>query len=389
MKKATFLFAGLALIAASCSETEIVNSTTQETPETINFSAYANRLTKAVQTDVTTANLNSFNVTAIGDNAVYFDNITFTKGSSGVWESSTEYAWPNYALDFYAYNIPVDNDEQDKTGFSQFINNEENKNLKVTPAKEIAHQEDFVVAEALDQTLASTSGNDHHAVNLTFKHYLTQFVIEAMNSRPNNYTVEVSGVKITNIAGTGVYTFSNNQMTASTTENVKTSYEVSFSNKELTSVTHKVMGENGYGQWYLVPQTVTPWVQSSDIKNTANGAYLALKVRISASNGDMVYPKTTGEDGKQAYAWMAMPMPSVVSDAMEYAYAQGKKYTIIFNFFSDGKGAGFVDPQDPGDLDGDGSTEEDKGQPIGGHVIKFNATVDEWDADNTTITINL
>ena len=226
-------------------------------------------------------------------------------------------------------------------------------------------------------------------MNLTFKHYLTQFVIEAMNSRPNNYTVEVSGVKITNIAGTGVYTFSNNQMTASTTENVKTSYEVSFSNKELSSVTHKVMGENGYGQWYLVPQTVTPWVQSSDIKNTANGAYLALKVRISASNGDMVYPKTTGEDGKQAYAWMAMPMPSVVSDAMEYAYAQGKKYTIIFNFFSDGKGAGFVDPQDPGDLDGDGSTEEDKGQPIGGHVIKFNATVDEWDADNTTITINL
>lgn len=389
MKKATFLFAGLALIAASCSETEIVNSTTQETPETINFSAYANRLTKALQTDVTTANLKSFNVTAIGNNAVYFDNITFTKGSSRVWESSTEYAWPNYALDFYAYNIPENNDEQDKTGFAHFINIGENKNLKVTPAKEIAHQEDFVVAKALGQTLASTSGHDHHAVNLTFKHYLTQFVIEAKNSQPNNYKVEVTGVRIMNIAGTGVYTFNNSQMTASTTENVKTSYEVSFSNKELSSVTHKVMGENGYGQWYLVPQTVTPWVQSSDIKNTANGAYLALKVRIAASNGDKVYPKTTGEDGDQAYAWMAMPMPSVVSDDKVYDYAQGKKYTIIFNFFSDGTGAGFVDPQEPGDLDGDGSTEEDKGRPIGGHVIKFNATVDEWDANNTTITINL
>ena len=389
MKKATFLFAGLALIAASCSETEIVNSTTQETPETINFSAYANRLTKAVQTDVTTANLESFNVTAIGNNAVYFDDITFKKGSSGVWESKTEYAWPNYALDFYAYNIPVNNNEQDPTVFSHLIDNGENKRLIVTPAKTIEHQEDFVVAEALRQTLASTSGNDHHAVNLTFSHYLTQFVIEAKNSQPNNYTVEVSGVKITNIAGTGVYTFSNNQMTASTTENVKTDYSVSFESKELDSSKRKVMGENGYGQWYLVPQTVTPWVQSSDITNTANGAYLALKVRIAVPNGDKVYPKTTDENGKQAYAWMAMPMPSVVSDAMEYAYAQGKKYTIIFNFFSDGTGAGFVDPQEPGDLDGDGSTEDDKGQPIGGHVIKFNATVDEWDADNTTITINL
>lgn len=386
MKK-TLFFAALALVVTSCSETEIVNSNTQDAPESINFSAYANRLTKALQTDVTTANLTSFNVTAIGNNATYFENVTFTKnGTSGTWESEKDYAWPTYALDFYAYNVPENTSPTDETKFTPFINNGENKNLKVTPAKEIANQEDFVVAKALSQTLANTSGNEHHAVNLTFKHYLTQYVIEAKNSQPSNYNVSVSGVKIVNIAGTGVYTFADDKMEASTTENVLSTYDVSFTNKELTSVDHKMMGENGNGQWYLVPQTVTPWVVSADPTNAQKGAYLALKVKITAANGSKIYPKTNDDD---EYAWMAMPMPSVVTDVKNYDYAQGKKYTIIFNFFSDGTGAGFVDPEEPGDLDGDGDTEDDKGQPIGGHVIKFNATVEDWDTDNTTITINL
>lgn len=389
MKKTLFL-AALALVVTSCSETEIVNSNTQDAPESINFSAYANRLTKALQTDVTTANLASFNVTAIGNNATYFENVTFEKNStSGTWESAKEYAWPTYALDFYAYNVPENTSPTDKTTFTQSIINGENKNLKVTPAKEIANQEDFVVAKAMNQTLANTSGNVHHAVNLTFKHYLTQYVIEAKNSQPSNYTVSVSGVKIVNIAGTGVYTFADDnkdgKMEASTTENEKSTYRVSFTNKLLNSEDQKMMGEDGKGQWYLIPQTVTPWVESTDLKNAQKGAYLALKVKITAANGSKIYPKTSNDDG---YAWMAMPMPSVVTDEMNYDYAQGKKYTIIFNFFSDGKGAGFVDPEEPGDLDGDGETEDDKGQPIGGHVIKFNATVKDWDT-TTTITINL
>ncbi|MGN1263187.1 MAG: fimbrillin family protein, partial [Prevotella sp.] len=171
MNKTTLIFAGLALFAASCSETEIVSTNTQDVSESINFSAYANKLTKALQTDVTTANLTSFKVTAIGNNSIYFDNETFTKSASGVWESLDTHIWPNYALDFYAYNTPENVSEIDLTTFVHFINNGENKNLRVTPAKELANQEDFVVAKALNQTQAGTSSNENHAVNLTFKHY--------------------------------------------------------------------------------------------------------------------------------------------------------------------------------------------------------------------------
>lgn len=385
MKKNTFILAALALTAASCSETEIVNSDTQDVKESINFSAYTSRLTKAAQTDVTTANLSAFNVTAIGNDAIYFNDLTFTKGTA-VWESSTEYVWPNYPLDFYAYNVPVNANEMDKTDFGTYITLDENRNIKVAPAKELANQEDLVVAKALGQTSASAGMNEHHAVNLSFKHYLTQIVVKAMNSNTEDYNVDVTDVAIRNIAGKGVYYFSTDKMTAES-GNVA-DYVSTFPTKRLTELEHEVMTEDGNGKWYQVPQTITPWVQSTDIKNASKGSYLALKVKItSTTNGTPIYPITSG--GGDEYAWMAVPVPSVVNGDNVYDYVQGKKYTIILNFFSDGTGAGFVDPEYPGDLDGDGDTEDDKGQPIGVNVIKFNASVDEWDTENTTITINL
>ncbi|MGN0221039.1 MAG: fimbrillin family protein [Prevotella sp.] len=387
MKKETLFFAALTLVAAGCSETEIVNTSTQDAPESISFSAYANKLTKAVQTDVTTANLTSFNVTAISsDNEqLYFSDVTFTKKGE-VWESEDQYVWPNYKLDFYAYKVPENTSETDPTIFTKYIKLDENKNIDITVAKELANQEDFVVAKATEQTMANTSSNANHAVNLTFKHILTQIVVKAKNSNTEDYKVEVSDVAIRNIMSEGNYKFSDETMTA---KNGIKEFTASFTAKQLTSEDHEMMTDLGNGKWYLIPQTVSPWVQSTDQTNSAKGAYLALKVKITSTNTEApIYPIPASEEA-ETFAWMAMPMPSVVKDELVYNYQQGKKYTIIFNFFSEGTGAGFVDPQYPGDLDGDGDTDDDKGEAIGVNHIKFNATVDDWDSNNTTITINL
>ena len=78
MNKSIIIFAALALLAASCTKTEVVSCDAQGSQRGIGFSAYTAKPTKAAQKDVTTEDFNSFQVTAIGNGAVYFDNVTFT-----------------------------------------------------------------------------------------------------------------------------------------------------------------------------------------------------------------------------------------------------------------------------------------------------------------------
>ena len=380
MNKSTFALAALALIAASCTKTEVVGSGPETSGSGINFSAYTAKPTKAAQTDVTTANFTSFEVTAIGKGATYFDNVTFTKKVSGIWESVNPYFWPAFALDFYAYNTP------EKGVFTRNID-ANNETLTFAPSSTLAEQEDLVAAKALNQTLAST--NPSLATKLTFNHYLTQVIVKAKNSNILNYKVEVDGVKFANLAGEGTYSFSTEKMAApegKINSSTSADYVATFGATKLSDTETEVMTDGDAGRWYLVPQEVKPWDQANNKDNASNnGTYLALKVKITAKNGNLkIYP-ASGDDS----AWMAVPVP-VAQDATKFALAQGKKYTFIINFFSDNSksGAGFVDPEVPGDLDGDPVT-SDAGKPIVGNVIKFSAEVNNWDETNTEITINL
>ena len=76
---------------------------------------------------------------------------------------------------------------------------------------------------------------------------------------------------------------------------------------------------------------------------------------------------------------MAVPIPSALS------FLQGWKYTVNIKFFSN-NGAGYVDPEDGSDLNGDGEA-NDNGKKIIGGEIKFNAYVDGW--NNYSVDINL
>lgn len=377
MKKSTVLFAVLALVAAGCTKTRIVDIGAEGGQRSIGFSAYTTRPTKAAQADVTDDNFDSFEVTAIGNNAIYFDDVTFRKDI--VWESTPSYFWPAFPLDFYAYNTP-----EYAATFTRDITTA-GQTLFVKPNSDIAKQEDLVAA--YEGGKKESDNNSNAAIPINFKHYLTQVVVNAKNSNPT-YEVKVCEVKLANLAEDGTYTFNGNAMTA-TEEKVNsassTDYTAAFTAKTLGSEPQEVMTEGGAGRWYLIPQSVTAWNRGSDesalgtydMENTSNGTYLALKVKITANSGDLrIYP-ATGEE----YAWMAVPVPATL------AFAQGKKYNVTLDFFSPtGNGAGYVDPETPGDLDGDAGT-EDNGKKIIGGVIKFDATVTPWDTVDITISL--
>ena len=377
MNKSTIIFAALALFAASCTKTEVVSCDAQGSQRGIGFSAYTAKPTKTAQKDVTTEDFNSFQVSAIGNGAVYFDNVTFNwKSASNVWESDPVYFWPAFPLTFCAYNTPsAYNTQTQTTGFARTIN-KTTQQLEVAPAKELAYQQDLVAAYA-EGKKESDATDTYNSLSLTFNHYLTQVIVNATNEN-STYKVVVDSVKIANMAGQGTYTFSTNTMIAP--EGIKNSensvdYTAGFTAKILTSAAQEVMTNAGTGRWYLIPQSVTSWDPSTDINNTNHGTYLALKVKITANNGALkIYPATGENSG-----WMAVPIPSALS------FLQGWKYTVNIKFFSN-NGAGYVDPEDGSDLNGDGEA-NDNGKKIIGGAIKFNAYVDGW--NNYSVDINL
>ena len=384
MRKVSVFFAVFALVGASCTKIQIADSgDSSPSKGAISLSAYTAMPTKAAQTDVITDDFTSFQVSAIGNGAKYFDNVTFTKNSEGVWASSPAYFWPVYALDFYAYNTPADGNGT----FSRNITTSSPQTLKYSPSAELAKQEDLVVAYATSKT-ENNATSTSNSLALTFNHYLTQVVVNALCSN-SNYTVVVDGVKLANMAGEGTYTFSTKQMVATTglvNSSTSSDYSSTFTAKTLEANAKEVMAD-ATGKWYLIPQTVTAWKRdknesaesaTNEMKNTSNGTYLALKVKITSKGGSNVYPYSGSKT-----AWMAVPVPA------ELAFAQGKKYNVTIKFFGeDGKGgAGYVDPEDPGELDGDTST-KDNGKKIIGGAIKFDATVSPW-GDAVDITISL
>ncbi|MDD5963391.1 MAG: hypothetical protein PUC92_05450 [bacterium] len=389
MKKFTLILATVALLAAGCSKTEVVGP---QNRKGINFAAYTAKTTKALQTDVTTANLSEFKVTAFGNDAFYFNNLTFTKSDeSNVWESDTKYFWPAFPLTFCAFNTPYAyNTEEQKTGF--YIA-PDHQTLEVRPAAELAYQEDLVAAYAADMTEINATNAGNTALPLTFNHYLTQVIVKARNAS-STYQVVVDGVKIANMAGHGTYTFKTNKMLApeeAVSSEYSIDYTATFEPKTLSSEAKEVMTNAGTGKWYLIPQTVTAWDRGdgsdeNKMKNSSHGTYLALKVKITANGGALkIYPATGDASG-----WMAVPIPTSWTSSpvtTPSIFAQGKRYTIILDFFGS-NGAGYVDPEEPSDLDGNPST-NDNGKKIIGGPIQFDATVETWDDNDVTITISL
>lgn len=366
MKKFLFALAGIALVAASCTQTEIIDNDNQATTRSIGFSVYTARQTRAAQQDVDRNNLTSFQVSAIGNGAMYFKDVEFTYGEGAVWKSTPAYYWPAYPLTFCAYNKPA------KGTLTPEINVGEQM-LKYEPSETLAEQEDLVAAWEKNVTKSTSETSLPH--DITFNHYLTQVIVKAKCSNAN-YTVKVSSVKVANLAGEGTYTFNDNTMTPTAglvNSGLSKDYSADLTTpKELDGTAVNVMTDDDSGRWYLIPQFVERW-NNSNLTNSDNKTYLALKVNISTNGGAQIYPKSGDA------AWIAVSVPA------ELAFAQGRKYNVTIDFFGRG-GAGYVDPEEPGELDGDPGT-DDRGKPIVGSQITFNAEVNGWDTVDVNISL--
>ena len=341
MKKQIMFMAMTAMLIASCSSDDVVST---NTGRAIDFRTSVG--TRGTET--TTANIDTFWVTAIdeaGDN--YFSKQEFTK-DVGFFTSSPVYYWPAGTLNFFAYS-PSETD----LGATVTINKDTKTLADFSPAAKIADQKDFVTATASGKR----TDNETKGVKLTFEHQLSQIEIKAKNSN-TGYVYKVVGVRIGKPVSKGTFTFGANTWALTTKE--KANYEVEYATtpRTLAADAATMMG-TANNNAMLLPQQLVAWASATDKTNNANGAYIALKIQITTKDGARVYP------AKGDYDWAAV--------AIGTNWEAGKKYVYTLDFSN---GAGKVDPEKPQPVD---PTDPFKpGEDILGKPIKFTVTVAPW-----------
>lgn len=336
------MFAIAALALASCSQDEPVSV---NKGRQIDFRPAMGTLSRA--TEITNANLSDITVTALIGNQTLFKNTTFSK-NGGFYTSSPAYYWPgdDSQLDFYAYSpaapggtITIDSEVKTLTDFS--------------PAADISDQVDFISSYATGKK----SENEASGVELTFDHRLSQIEIQGKTDN-DAYTFKVMGVRIGQPVSKGSFDFSTDAWTLSTASTDHAVYESTYNDtitlgSEPVTLMATIAETGASDNAMLIPQELTAWDPTGDATNTANGAYLAVKLQIKTSEtGAQVYPFPSDAN----CIWAAVPINN--------AWEAGKKYVYILDFTH---GAGYVDPHDP-----------QPGTPILGGPIKFTVNVTDW-----------
>lgn len=313
-KRTILLTAVLPLFLAGCINDEY----RYPSRDVIKFSAKVDNvsLVSNTRTSYTDVSFTEFNVTALGDAAPYFQNLKVTKQSDGSWQTATTKYWPAYPLRFLGY-APISLQSKANIGIS------EQKLTGYTVFSEAASQDDIVTAY-VKAGQSSASG----AAILGFHHALSQIEVVAKNGSPNDYTIEVLGVKICQIPSTADLTFQTDPdaapvwSAASAPKDyiIKGSYPLT-----LTSTPQSIMfGSNNF---LLVPQGLVPWTGGT----TPNGAYISVLCRIKDKLGNLVYPTDASKFG-----FAAMP----ISETWQSQH----KYTYTLAFYTNGGGAGRIDP---------------------------------------------
>lgn len=376
MKK--ILLAALAAAAAvSCSKDETVQ---MNNGNAIGFRASVGQATRANVTNL--ANMNTFYVTAIGNNDNLFTRMEVTSQDGGqTWQTAQTHYWPAYDLEFFASNMrtnmSVTPTEQAIVDFQP--------HLLSAPVDETGYeaQHDLVVA----YNTGNRAQNEGTGVSLNFKHILSQIEIHAKNSDPTK-KVEVLGVRLCRMGTTG--TFELNPKAETTPEMtlsrdmwnitglLKQSYllrsAIGSTPKTLTDQAQSIMPNSD--NFMVIPQLTDAWTGGK----TPDGTYISVLCRIYSVNDGgvetLLYPEPTADDAKDGlYAFSSVPV------AMDLQ--PGYKYTYTLEFFGTNGGGGSIDPDpstqpDYTDIDKDPHPDKEGGDEIFGAPIKFVVTVDEW-----------
>lgn len=371
MKKYYFLAAGLLLMLGSCSQDDIVEANLGA--DEIRFAAVTNGATRAADIYNPTDMPASFQVSAMSQNKVYISDDKIEKqGSSWVNTTGTRY-WPEDAVDFYAHVNAGETIFQLNNGAPTFNN--------FSVASDVGNQVDLLYAVKKGQTKNETP------VTLNFRHALSQIVFKARNESENIF-VQIQGVKVMNVEGSGTYTFPTastdpNLPTAGSTNSnnrgkwaltdTKADYEVNFSLVDVkgskTNPTTVNLSDVEGTALMLMPQTTTAWDPETDPKPSVGNtnSYLLVDCVIynvadgSATTlpGDNVC--LWGKEEKGSYTTKELAIP------VKFAWEEGKKYTYTL-VFGNGNGGYNPDPEDP---------DPENPEPVL-VPISFEVTVDEF-----------
>lgn len=369
MKKSVLLMAAATAIAlSSCSSEE-----TKDVAKSSNITFRSTVGLNSRGTEATTDNLKNIWVSAWADDDAVFANEQFTKKDA--------------ATEFHSVNGPWFW-EKDKTyTFMAFATGKENKggltpaitkdNITLTdymPDGNPANQLDLLVAQGTGTKAAQGTAG----ANLEFDHILSQIQIKVKNTNANLKYV-IKGVRITNVQGTGSYTFKPGEAVNKhvwvnqvyTNQYVFTDAVEINLNDQNQNVTDLLVGDNSA---MLLPQTITSWdgnpvaQNGTDDYHQANGAYISLLINVQKKNGagnwEQVYPKA--DQPNEKCAWTAVAIPAGT-------WANGNKYIYTLDL---SKGAGKVDPAEPGEITP--GKDPNPGDTILGEEIFFNVTVNPW-----------
>lgn len=370
MKKYYFLAAGLLLMLGSCSQDDIVEANLGA--DEIRFAAVTNGSTRAADIYNPTNMPASFQVSAMSQNKVYISDDKIEKqGNSWVNTTGTRY-WPEDPVDFYAHV---------NAGTTFNLNSGDPTFNNFSVASAVGSQVDLLYAVKTGQTKKETP------VQLNFRHALSQIVFKARNESENIF-VQIQGVKVMNVTGSGTYTFP----TASTDPNLPTSgtadseeenrgswaltsdnanYEVDFSlvdvkGSKTNPATVNLSDEEGTALM-LIPQTTTAWDPEAAPKPSVGNTNSYLLVDCVIYNvadgsatplpGDNVCLWGKEENGSYTTKELAIPV--------RFDWKEGHKYTYTL-VFGNGNGGYDPDPEDP-----------DNPEPVL-VPISFEVTVDEF-----------
>lgn len=331
-------------------------------------------------TEVKTDNLNNIWVSAWADDGVVFDGVEFKKkdgtqefhsvGGTWFWEKNKNYTFMAFATG-----------KDTKENLNPTIAKDKITLADYTPDANPAKHLDLLTA----QGTGTQAANGTAGAALNFDHILSQIQIKVKNTNPNVKYI-IKGVRITNVQGTGTYTFipanaENKHAWTATTSNqyvLKNGVDIRLDDKNQTD-NNLLAGDNSA---MLIPQDITAWNgkapagQNVSFKDVT-GSYISLLINVQKKNyaGDwkQVYP--FADEPNEKCGWTAVAIPTVT-------WANGNKYIYTLDLT---KGAGKVDPVDPGDGVNPGGKDPDKGEDILGKPIFFKVEVEPWVDQSTNV----
>ncbi len=212
MKEKLFYLAMGALMFSSCTSEEVIEGGSEM--NVISFENVVNKPSRAVADgqEMTASDLDKFFVygyytkPGLTANAIQvFDGTEVNKGADG-WSYEGSRFWvPGATYQFYAYSC---GDLQLSNAYGSFsmngsLDTDAKRALKITNYMcDNTHQHDLLYATS-DKIVAKGAGETNSRVAFKFEHLLTRVFATFITEFPDEYSVDIKNVKITNIFNEG------------------------------------------------------------------------------------------------------------------------------------------------------------------------------------------